>query len=75
MFAIALPDIGRYLEIPEYRLQWLVSAYALSSVDNLWTLIHRRNCEIGVSRFPDVFGCLADLCDTVCVITGKRGYS
>ncbi|GBE78863.1 efflux transporter [Sparassis crispa] len=29
--AIALPTIGRDLNIPEYRLQWVVSAYSLSS--------------------------------------------
>ncbi|KZP15059.1 efflux transporter [Athelia psychrophila] len=31
MVSIALPVIGRDLDIPEERLQWLVSAYALSS--------------------------------------------
>ncbi|OCH86167.1 efflux transporter [Obba rivulosa] len=29
--AIALPTIGRDINIPEYRLQWVVSAYSLSS--------------------------------------------
>ncbi|GBE89981.1 efflux transporter [Sparassis crispa] len=29
--AIALPTIGRDLNIPEYRLQWIISAYSLSS--------------------------------------------
>lgn len=29
--SIALPTIGRDLNIPEYRLQWVVSAYSLSS--------------------------------------------
>jgi len=29
--AIALPTIGRDLNIPEYRLQWIISAYTLSS--------------------------------------------
>lgn len=57
MVSIALPVIGRDLDIPEYRLQWLVSAYALSSVSSLWTSIHRRTykstlCNIGM--FPGV---------------------
>ncbi|OBZ72344.1 hypothetical protein A0H81_07345 [Grifola frondosa] len=29
--SIALPAIGRDLDIPEYRLQWVISAYSLSS--------------------------------------------
>ncbi|PCH44103.1 efflux transporter [Wolfiporia cocos MD-104 SS10] len=29
--SIALPTIGRDLNIPQYRLQWLISAYSLSS--------------------------------------------
>ncbi|KAL7279527.1 hypothetical protein ACG7TL_007373 [Trametes sanguinea] len=28
---IALPTIGKELDVPEYRLQWIVSAYSLSS--------------------------------------------
>ena len=32
MASIALPTIGRDLNIVEYKLQWIVSAYALSSV-------------------------------------------
>ncbi|KZP33385.1 MFS general substrate transporter [Athelia psychrophila] len=46
MVSIALPVIGRDLDIPEYRLQWLVSAYALSSACFL----------VFFGRLADLFG-------------------
>lgn len=39
--AIALPTIGRDLNIQEAQLQWLISAYSLSSVSTLHDMWNR----------------------------------
>ena len=38
--SISLPTIGRDLDIPESKLQWLISAYSLSSVSTLLPSFH-----------------------------------
>lgn len=59
--AIALPALGRDLNIPEQRLQWLVSAYSLGSVRFLFSVMMPFTKAIAQGCFLLLFGRLADL--------------
>jgi MFS family permease len=58
---IALPAMSSDLNIPEQRLQWVVSAYSLGSVRFLFSVMILFTKAIAQGCFLLLFGRLADL--------------
>lgn len=52
--SIALPTMGEKLHIVEYKLQWILSAYALSSV--CYSIVICSTCKL------NHYGVLRDAC-------------
>ncbi|KAI8995704.1 efflux transporter [Trametes punicea] len=53
--AIALPTIGRELNIVQYKLQWVISAYSLSS--GCLLLFFGRIADLYSRKWTFIFGC------------------
>ncbi|KAI0350433.1 efflux transporter [Trametes cingulata] len=53
--AISLPTIGRELNIVEYKLQWIISAYSLSS--GCLLLFFGRIADLYGRKYTFIFGC------------------
>ncbi|KAI9056753.1 MFS general substrate transporter [Trametes sanguinea] len=53
--AIALPTIGKDLDIVEYKLQWIISAYSLSS--GCLLLFLGRIADLYSRKWTFIFGC------------------
>ncbi|KAI0956385.1 hypothetical protein AcV7_006804 [Taiwanofungus camphoratus] len=78
--AISLPTIGRDLNIPEYRLQWIISAYSLSSgclllfFGRLADLYGRKRAFLLGTLFLCFFGLGCGFAQTEITIDILRGF-